>query len=209
LRLEQELRENGMDILAQEDFNRLCCSRAGINHKPLYTQVSGYQDLNRRQLAVLNQLCLYRDEIARRNNIPLFKVLSNAALLEIACQGPRNEQDLKKIAALPLRLFERHSKGLLKAVREGMRAEPITRQAHQKPDEEYLARLERLKTWRKKKAGELKVLSDVILPKDILEELTAKNPRDMDSLQAVMASVPWRMERFGQEILTTLQQEDK
>jgi len=208
-RLEQELRGNGMEVLAQEDFKRLSFSRAGINHIPPYSQVRGYQDLNRRQLAVLNQLCLYRDEIARRNNIPLFKVLSNEALLEIACQCPRNEQDLKKIAALPLGLFERHSKGLLKAVREGMRAEPITRQTHQKPDEEYLARLERLKSWRKKKAGELKVLADVILPKDILEDLTVKNPRDMDSLQVVMASVPWRVERFGREILTTLQQEDK
>lgn len=205
-KLKEELKGKGLNELAAEDFERLSHSKANENHKALYTQVSGYQALDRRQLALLNQLCLYRDRIARKNNLPLFKVLSNAMLLEIARRCPRTEQDLRKIDALPLRLYERHAAGLMEAVYHGMKAAPIDLPVCSKPDRRFLARLDGLKAWRKKKAEELKVLSDVVLPKDILEELAKKNPQDPASLQTIMESVPWRRDQFGMEILKVLQE---
>ncbi len=206
LKMKAELSEKGLDELAAEDFERLSHSKANENHKALYTQVSGYHDLDRRQLAVLNELCLYRDRMARKNNLPLFKILSNAMLLEISGRCPRTEQDLRKIDALPLRLFERHAAGLMEAVHQGMKATPIDLPMRSKPDRHFLSRLDRLKAWRKRKAEELKVLSDVVLPKDILEELAGRNPQDPTSLQKIMESVPWRWERFGMEILKVIQE---
>lgn len=208
LKMKAELREKGLDELAAEDFERLSHSNATENHNALYTQVSGYHELDRRQLAVLNELCLYRDRMARKNNLPLFKVLSNAMLLEIGQRCPRTEKDLRKIDALPLRLFERHAAGLMEAIHQGMKATPIDLPMRSKPDRHYLARLDRLKAWRKRKAEELKVLSDVVLPKDILEELAGRNPQDPASLQKIMDRVPWRMDKFGKEIFTVVQ-EDK
>jgi ribonuclease D len=205
-KLKEELKIKGLDELAAEDFERLSHSKASENHKPQYTQVSGYQELDRRQLVVLNQLCLYRDRLAHKHNLPLFKVLSNAMLLEVAQRCPRTEQGLRRMDALPLRLFERHASGLMEAVFQGMKAAPIDLPARSKPDRRFLARLDGLKTWRKKKAEELKVLSDVVLPKDILEELAGRNPQDPASLQTMMESVPWRRERFGMEILKVLQE---
>ncbi len=206
LKMKAELREKGLDELAAEDFERLSHSKVGENHKALYTQVSSYHELDRRQLAVLNELCLYRDRMARKNNLPVFKVLSNTMLLEVAMRCPRTEQDLRKIDALPLRLFERHAAGLMEAVHQGMNAAPIDLPGRSKPDRRFLARLDGLKYWRKKKGEELKVLSDVILPKDILEELAVKNPQDPATLQTIMESVPWRRERFCREILKVLKE---
>ena len=205
-KLKEELEVKGLDELAAEDFERLSHSKANENHKPLYTQVSGYQELDRRQLAVLNQLCLYRDHLAQKHNLPLFKVLSNTMLLEIARRCPRTEQELKRVEALPLRLFERHASGLMEAINQGMQAAPIDLPVRSKPDRRFLARLDGLKAWRKKKAEELEVLSDVVLPKDILEELAGKNPHDTQSLGEIMKSVPWRRERFGMEILKVIQE---
>ena len=201
-----QLQQRGLAELAEEDFKRLCESSANDDHKPLYVQVKGYQELSSRQLAVLNELCAYRDQRARLINQPHFKVVSNQALLAIALDCPKNEHDLKKIKELPLRLFERYAEKLLSAVRVGLQAQPIDLPRRQRPDGRFLNRLELLKTWRKQTAEGLQVLSDVILPRDILEEIASQNPQMLSSLQPIMNSIPWRFAHFGAEILNMIKE---
>ena len=201
-----QLQQRGLVELAEEDFKRLCESSANDDHKPLYIQVRGYQELGSRQLAVLNELCAYRDRRARLINQPHFKVVSNQALLAIAQICPKNEHDLQKIEELPLRLFERHADGLLKAVWVGLQAQPIVLPHWQRPDGRLLNRLEHLKTWRKQTADAMQVLSDVILPRDILEEIASQNPQALSSLQTIMISIPWRFAHFGVEILNVIKE---
>jgi len=201
-----KLQQRGLLELAEEDFIRLCESSANGDHKPLYLQVKGYQELSSRQLAVLNELSAYRDQRALLINQPHFKVVSNQALLAIAQTCPKNEHDLQKIAELPLRLFERHADGLLKAVRIGLQAQPIELLHRQRPDGRFLNRLDRLKTWRKQTAEGMQVLSDVILPRDVLEEIASQNPQTLPTLQTIMNSVPWRFAHFGGEILDVIKE---
>jgi ribonuclease D len=201
-----QLNKRGLMELAEEDFQRLCSSSANGDHKPLYTQVSGYQYLSSRQLAVLNELCAYRDRRAQLINQPHFKVVSNQALLAIAQTCPKNDQDLKKIEELPLRLYERHAEGLLTAVRRGLQAQPIELPYRQRPDDRYLNRLDKLKTWRKQTAEHLQVLSDVILPRDVLEEIASQNPQALSSLKNIMSSIPWRFAHFSTELLDVIKE---
>lgn len=201
-----QLKQCGLAELAEEDFKRLCESSANTDHKLLYTQVSGYQDLSSRQLAVLNELCFYRDERASKINQPHFKVLSNQALLAIAKICPKNEHDLQIIKELPLRLFERHSEGLLTAVRHGLQAQPIDLPRRQRPDGRFLSRLDRLKTWRKQTAERMQVLSDVVLPRDVLEQIASQNPQTPSSLQNIMRGIPWRFTHFCEEILDVIKE---
>jgi ribonuclease D len=200
-KMTSQLNTRGLMELAEEDFVRLCSSSANGDHKPLYTQVSGYQDLSSRQLAVLNEICAYRDRRAKLINQPHFKVVSNQALLAIAQICPKNEQGLRKVEELPMRLLERHAEGLLTAVRRGLQAKPIELPYRQRPDGWYLNRLDKLKTWRKYTAERLQVLSDVILPRDVLEEIASQNPQSLLSLKSIMRSVPWRFAHFGAELL--------
>ena len=192
--------------LAQEDFRRVCSSVATENHKPLYMQVSGYQELNPRQLAVLETLSAYRDRRARSANRPHFKILGNAALLAIARACPRSLPELQKTAALNPRLMERHAAGLLQAVEKGLRAPQIDLPRRKRPDQHYLNRLDNLKIWRKQAAEKMKVLSDIVLPRDILEEVVAANPQSLPDLQIYMQSVPWRFSHFGVEILNVIKE---
>ncbi len=207
--LYRQLDEKGLLDLAREDFMRL--TKVEPNHKdsPAYTQVSGYQRLDPRQLRVLEELCRFRESQAERLDRPLFKVIGNAALLAIAQACPENIRELKSVEELSPKLFDRYAQGLLAAVKAGMAGEPIVIKSRRRPSEAYINRLEVLKDWRKNAASRMGVQSDIILPRDILENIVGRNPLNLEELRTEMAEIPWRYTHFGTEILEVIHQEDK
>jgi ribonuclease D len=48
------------------------------------------------------------------------------------------------------------------------------------------------------------VESDIVLPREVLETIADRNPRSLDELQSIMGELPWRLEHFGRQILSTL-----
>ena len=48
------------------------------------------------------------------------------------------------------------------------------------------------------------VPSDIVLPKDIMYHLAAENPANKQELNRAMRDVPWRLEKFGDQILEVL-----
>lgn len=202
---ERQLQEKGLLALAQEDFRRVCKVEANPeNGKTDCWRVTGVHKLSPQQTAVLQELCMYRDEAARQRNRPLFKVISDHTLNEIAAATPSSLEELKKLPGMTEHQVSRHGKALLQAVQRGLQARPIHRPRNIRPDERYLKRAEALKQWRKLKAHELEVESDIILPRDLLGVLAAKNPQDMHSLGECLEDVPWRRGQYGEEILKVL-----
>ena len=204
-KLERELKKKGLLPLAQEDFTRLCQVEAGPeNDKNDCWRVNGVHRLSPQQAAVLQELCLYRDEVARRCNRPLFKVISDHTLYAIASNLPSSLDELKSLPGMTNHQVSRHGKLLLQAVQRGLQAEPVRPPRNIRPDDRFLTRLDALKQWRKLKARQLEVESDIILPRDLLHRLAAKNPRTMPALMDCLDDVPWRRERYGEEILKVL-----
>jgi ribonuclease D len=204
-KLEKELKKKGLLALAQEDFQRLCqVEAASENGRSNCWHVNGVHHLNPHQVAVLHELCLYRDEVARRSNRPLFKVISDHTLHAIASASPTSIDQLKNLPGMTSHQVSRHGKAILLAVQRGLQAEPVYPPRNIRPDGRYLARLEALKQWRKLKAHELEVESDIILPRDLLNRLAAKNPQTVTALSDCLSVVPWRRERYGKEILKVL-----
>lgn len=205
LRLEPALRDAGRWEMAQEDFIRLCSTQVPPeNHNQLCWHAAGAKALTPRQMAVLEQLCLYREERARLSDVPPFKVLGNDSLLSIAQGLPRSLEALDSLAALSKRQREKHAQGLLQAVQRGMDGKPLQRTYSPRPDERYLLRLDRLRTWRKAKGKQWGVESDVILPRDVMETIAQGNPKTLDDLWVMMADLPWRFETYGSELFQTL-----
>jgi ribonuclease D len=99
---------------------------------------------------------------------------------------------------------QRHGRNLLQLVQRGLDADPLTAPHPQRPDERYLNRLDALRNWRKEKGRETGVDSDVVLPRDLLIELADQNPQTAEALGEVMSEFPWRLEKFGSEILTII-----
>lgn len=204
-RLQRQLEEKCLLALAQEDFRRLCQVDAHPdNGKTACWRVNGVHHLSPRQVAVLQELCMYRDEVARQRNRPLFKVISDHTLRAIASSCPSTEAELKTLPGMTNHQLSRHGKALLQAVQRGLQAKPIHPPRNVRPDDRFLARVEALKQWRKLKAGQLSVESDIVLPRDLVHQLASQNPLEPEALAECLADVPWRLVQYGDEILKVL-----
>ena len=98
----------------------------------------------------------------------------------------------------------RHASGLLQAVERGRHAPPLTRPHQSRRNDALLNRLDWLRTWRKETGAKMKVESDVVLPRDVMEAIAEANPRNLEQLAKVMVDLPWRLEHFGPQILKAL-----
>ncbi|MCX8061701.1 MAG: HRDC domain-containing protein [Anaerolineales bacterium] len=206
-RLEVELKQKGLATLAQEDFQRLVTYNGKIKDKTGRNdcwQIEGAYDLPSEKTPVLQELCELRDQIARRLDRPLFKVISDQKLIEIALSSPTDLTQLKRLDCLSKHQLERHGEAIIQAVRRGLRRPPLYPPCNYRPSDHYLARLEALRNWRKTTAQQLGVPSDVILPREVMLRLVDLAPRTKAELQQAMWDVPYRFEHFGEQILSLL-----
>lgn len=205
-RLRDELVTRQLWPLAAEDFARLCLSngRTPDGEAEICWRINGIRDLSPQEAAVLAELCQYREGVAISLDRPRFKVLGDQTLVKIASTCPSNLDELRSLPGMTQWQMHRHGRAILEAVQRGLHAKPAYPPKAQRPDESYLARIELLKKWRKVTARKLEVESDVVLPRDMLTELAARNPRSSQELAETMQTVPWRLEHFGSQILDVL-----
>jgi ribonuclease D len=206
--LAKQLAEKNLIELACEDFWRLCQVEPNQNKsKLLFSQVSGFNKLNPQELRILDELCLYRDDHARKMDRPHFKVMDNSLLLAVAQAQPVTVKALKKVEGVSPKILERYGKGLIASVKRGLELPPIKLEKRKRPPQEYLDQLKTLQDWRKEAAGKMKVQSDIILPRDVLEQIAESRPKNLSDLKALMRSIPWRFSHFGREILKVVSKE--
>jgi ribonuclease D len=203
--LEAELREKDRLQIAQEDFARACkveIAKEKVNGTS-WKRFSIRKDVSARELTVLSELCLSRDQIAERMNRPVFKVISDALLLDIARNLPEKDVDLAGLGLSPKQV---HLWGdeVLDAVKRGMAAPLVEREPAKRPSDATLKRLDKLKNWRKKVAQELGVESDIILPKSYLNKLAEHPPKSLQELELVMNDSPTRFHKYGDQLYRLL-----
>lgn len=202
--LQDELEEKQLWQLAQEDF-RMACNPNEAKTKgelPAWVRFSARHGLSARDLTVMNELLLWRDQTAEKLDRPLFKVIDDDKLIEIVKAMPSTAAELAEIG-LPSRQVSTWGPAILEAVSRGTRNPLVRRLPAQRPDEGYLRRVEKLKYWRKKAAAKMDVESDVVLPRSLLLALAEHGPQ---SLASILDVSPWRMENFGAQILKVLQE---
>lgn len=202
----RELKDSGLLPLAQEDFQRACHVHMPDEKSSLEKcwRLNGSHDLTPQQAAVLLCLCKFRETVAKNRNQPLFRIINDKTLLAIAHQCPHTLEQLQDIPGMSKYLLKEYGNKVLKCVADGLADEPLYPPQHKRPSDEYLARLDRLKRWRKLKARNMGVGSEVILPRDLLQDIVNQNPATSSQLATIMHSTPWRFAKFGDEILHTL-----
>ena len=199
--LEEELNEKDRLSIALEDFARACKAdlpKERVNGTS-WRRFSTRKDVSPRELTVLSELCISRDRIAERMNRPVFKVVSDALLLDIARNLPEKDVDLGGLGLSPkqVRLW---GSEILEAVKRGTVAPLVEREQSRRPSDRTLKRLERLKNWRKKVAQDLSVESDIVLPKTYLNSLAENPPKSMQELEAILHDSPTRFKKYGEQI---------
>ena len=190
---------------AEEEFERIASLRPDTQPssppEPALWRVKGARDLGPGQAAILQELFAYRDEQARRIDRPLFMVMSDATLLELARRAPRRGEDLPAIPGMTADQIRRHGPAVLRAIEQGLRAPGIHPPHVERESDDVRERYDRLHTWRKERARARGVESDVILPRRALLDLARRPPRTEADLARITEFGPWRRETYGKEIL--------
>ena len=204
--LEQELRETGRLEFALEDFRRACFldeQRQKNNGGASWERFSGRKDLTLRELTIISYLCKWRDKEAEKLNRPPYKVVMDDVFVVLAKNPPEQKVDLSAVG-LSEKQIKLWGEQILSAIRQGAEAPLVERKQFERKNDAVLRRLEKLKVWRKSVGLEMKVESDIILPKPYLGLLSENPPKTMDELRELMRDTPSRVDKFGVQILKTL-----
>jgi ribonuclease D len=157
-------------------------------------------------MAMARELYLLRDEIARQRDWPTFKVFSDQTLVELAKVAPRRLHDLHGIKGLGSWLAQRDGPAILDAVARGRRAAPPQppHRPHPIPPPEVQSRYDALREWRKHRAAQRGVESDVIVPRETLWALARRAPTRVEDLDNIPGLGPWRRAEYGAELIDVL-----
>lgn len=198
--LEAELEKKGLVQLAREDFERATEVEIPAAKPMLWERMANSHSFSTRELTILKELYETRERIAEQLERPSFKVMGDKQLFEIARLTPQHLDELYGLG-LSSRQVTRWGKAILQAVQQGQEAPIVKPQQPERPDEAFLARLDALKTWRKNTARQMGVESDVVLPRPLMEGIADRAPQSMAELSGLLEGSPWRMARFGPQIL--------
>jgi ribonuclease D len=205
-KLASELDKKGLYPIASEDFSRACRVHRQEREKKVaaYWRINGAKKLPPQKAAVLVSLFDFRDQIGRKINQPVFKILSSQTLLHLADNCPTSTKQLLQMDLVGKTAVKRHAEGLVKAIQAGLASDPVYPPRREQIDNSFLAREKALRSWRKQTAQEMNVNSAVVLPRELLYAVVSANPTTRQELAAILEDVPWRLERFGDDILSVL-----
>ncbi len=202
--LQIELKECGRWELACEEFVRLATgngvAKPGL---PSWQRVKGARHFSKQQLAILQELCLWRDIQAQKMGRPVFKVIDDGRMVSITEAAPKTQADLQALHLTPRQILL-FGEDILEAVGRGRKAAPLFRPLSNRPNPAFLNRLNALSGWRKDVAQKMGIESDLILPKAWMHSVAMQNPTTINELSELMPLSPWRLATFGTDILKIL-----
>jgi len=206
-----ELEEAGRLEEAREQFARL----TSIQPTPrmldpdAYWNIDGARALDPIALGVLRELFRFRDAQARKDDRPPFKVMSDSALMRIAEARPTSPRVLGQLGGVPEVVTRRHATSIISAVARGVASPQTTVPKPRARNDAFLDnrardRMGKLKEWRKARAAQRGVETDVIVSNDVLNAIARKNPKTLDALIEVTGLGPWKAREYGEELLAVV-----
>lgn len=208
---EAELRARGRWEEALESFARL--PQVEWVEKSFdadgFWALPGARDLSPSALAVLQQLFLWREQQARKEDRPPFKVVDQRTLVEISRQQPIDLHALRRIAGMTGGQARRYGEAILHAVAHGRQTPAPTPPARRsngngRPDPKTTVRFDALRAWRTERAGQRGVDPDVILTNEQLMTIARQAPVTLDALAETHVMGPWKLNEYGEAILKLL-----
>ncbi len=115
-----------LDWARQE--NEMLCAKARAlaarrdDEPSLYQRVKGWQKLSRRALAILREIAVWREGVAKSRNRPPGTVVRDDLLLEIARRAPDDPESLGRLRGLDPGTLGRHGTAIVAAIAAGKRS---------------------------------------------------------------------------------------
>jgi ribonuclease D len=120
-RLIGQIRERGNEAWMKEEMVRYEPPGQLVEPDPeeLFRNVKGMGRLAPAQLAVLQKVIAWREEAARRLDLPRRRVLSDEAAIVLARRQPRDAKSIQKLECVARRTARDHAEELVAAIAEG------------------------------------------------------------------------------------------
>lgn len=209
--LRAELEARGRWEWAMEEFSRLEAVRfreSEENEEP-FRRLKGIGAFDRRSLAIVRGLHMWRDQLARAADRPPFKIIGNDAIIEIAKAKPKSSAELSKIKAVSQYHFRRFGGEIMRIVQEAleMPEDALPQRQESRPffrDKVLEARVDRLKRIRDQVAKELGIDVSVVAPRHVMIAVATLEPREVSALDQVPAMREWQKRLLGEKFIAAL-----
>lgn len=172
-----------------------------------YWKIAGRDSLSGTQMACLKQLYLFREEQAASRDRAHFRVMADELMLRLAKAMPENATQLGQVKGMTPYLLQKFEGPVLKAIRRGRQAQPLTemppRQPRQRRDVREWRLFEALRQWRKSQAVEEGVEPVVVMSSDQLRDI-ARHACESPAGDPLRGLSELKRGRYGEKILSLL-----
>ncbi len=198
----KDLQKYGRQDWLENDFAQLLDPALyQVNSEQLWQKVSGNQKLRRKQLAVLQQLCIWREEIAIKKNKPRKWILSDNIALSIAMSMPTSKSKVANIRGINKATIDKDSEAIVNCVQKALdtpEEQWPTPHKKRKLDKNQEATVDALLAISKLKANEHNISVGAIVNRNELEKLILKEPE-----LAIVNG--WRFNLVGETLIQFLE----
>jgi len=197
---------------AREEFDRLEGTKWGDEDSSLaFLKIKGARDLTRRELALLRELVPWRDSVAKEVDRATFRVMGNEVLLDIARTAPKSVKDLSGLKGMPRGILDRGATAILSAVQRGLEVAEehlprFPRAPKWEREDDFDARVARLKTVRDEAATRLNLDPGVLCSRERLEAVARRKPGNAGDLEDIPGLRKWQIAEMGEEFVRVLRQ---
>jgi ribonuclease D len=211
--LYEKLKTSGRLAWAEEEFLRLENARWDWTpNDPVtnFIHLKGARALDRRGLALLRELYVWRETLASQLDRASFRVMGNEVLLQLAAHPVATFQELEQVRGIGRDILHRQGDELLAAMARGLAVPEdalprFERGPRRVVDPTFESRVEALKQQRNKAAERYGLQPGVICPNGTLEAIARLQPESVDAMAAIPEMRAWQRREFGAELLEAMQ----
>lgn len=126
--------KTGLGDWAMEECQLRAEPSAIVRDGEPWDRVKGGGSLDERATAILRKLAVWRDDVARRNDLPVRTLVRDEVLVSIARRPPRDVERLAAVRHMPRPIAEQYGSKLLDVIEAGKQADPVEKpELHEEP----------------------------------------------------------------------------
>jgi len=175
------------------------------------TKVKGMRDFELREVALLREVWLWRDEVARARDRAPFRVAGDPTLLAVISDRPRDISELAKVRGFSPELAQRSGRALLDRLERTDRLDeselvgyPRGPAGPRRPEPEVEEIASRLKRVRNEAAESLGIDRGVLMSNTVILEIARVRPSSVEGLTEVPGVRGWQSETLADRFLAAL-----
>jgi ribonuclease D len=175
------------------------------------TKIKGVRNFELRDVALLREAWLWRDEVARARDRAPFRVAGDPALLEVVRERPRDVSALARVRGFSPQLAERSGADLLDRLEQTDRLDdselvgyPRGPSGPRRPPPAVEEIANRLKVIRNEAAEALGIARGVLMSNTVILEIARVHPRSVEELTRIAGVRRWQSETLADRFLAVL-----